>query len=154
MGDATNIPAYRVPMIDLRTGELSREWYQFLLVLFNRTGGGTGTDGNKGDITVSDSGNTLSINEGVVATANLGGDITPAGKALLDDLTSAAQRSTLGIDASTVPYSPDAVSNWDGNVDPGEVDGALDQLSRRVTTIEDTETSDPTFVSLVKWGLE
>lgn len=38
--DITNIPAPRVPITDERTGLISREWYRFLLNLFNLSGGG------------------------------------------------------------------------------------------------------------------
>lgn len=37
----TNIPAPRVPIIDDRTGLISREWYRFFFNLFNLTGGGS-----------------------------------------------------------------------------------------------------------------
>jgi hypothetical protein len=37
------------------------------------------------------------IDDGSVTTAKLGGDITTAGKALLDDADAAAQRTTLGL---------------------------------------------------------
>jgi len=39
----TNIPPPRVPVIDDRTGLMSREWYRFLLNLFTLTGGGSNT---------------------------------------------------------------------------------------------------------------
>lgn len=55
------------------------------------------SDGDKGDITVGGGGTTMTIDAGVVDTTNLGGDITTAGKALLDDADAAAQRATLGL---------------------------------------------------------
>ena len=39
--DITNITPPRVPLIDQRTGLISREWYRFFLNLFTLTGGGT-----------------------------------------------------------------------------------------------------------------
>ena len=50
-----------------------------------------------GDVTASQNSNSTTIANGVVGTAKLGGDITTAGKALLDDADAAAQRTTLGL---------------------------------------------------------
>lgn len=40
------------------------------------------------------------------------------------------------IDASDVTYTPSTLADWDGGTDPGNVDGALDQLAERVTDNE------------------
>lgn len=59
-------------------------------------------DGTYGDITVSGSGTVWTINTGAVDTSKLGGDITTAGKALLDDADAAAQRTTLGLGTASL----------------------------------------------------
>lgn len=50
-----------------------------------------------GDVTATANSNATTIASGVVNTSKLGGDITTAGKALLDDADAAAQRTTLGL---------------------------------------------------------
>lgn len=40
------------------------------------------------------------------------------------------------VDADDVTYTPTTLSDWDGGVDPGDVEQALDQLAERVTDVE------------------
>jgi hypothetical protein len=69
---------------------------------FSGTSSGTNTGDQTitltGDVTGSGTGSfAATIASGAVGTSKLGGDITTAGKALLDDADAAAQRTTLGL---------------------------------------------------------
>lgn len=68
----------------------------------NGSAGGGVSDADYGDITVSGSGSVWTIDSGVVSTTKMGGDVTVAGKALLDDADAAAQRTTLGLGTAAV----------------------------------------------------
>jgi len=76
--------------------------------------GGTLTDGDKGDVTVSSSGSVWTIDAGVVTTTKMGGDVTTAGKALLTGANAAAQRATLSLVPGTDVLAYDAILDASG----------------------------------------
>ncbi len=39
-------------------------------------------------------------------------------------------------DAADLSYTPDDLTDWDGATDPGNIDGALDELADRVKALE------------------
>lgn len=49
-----------------------------------------------------------------------------------------AQELATQDDASEITYTPSDLTDWSGSVDPGNVDGGLDQLADRTTTAEST----------------
>jgi hypothetical protein len=79
---------------------------------FSGTSSGTNTGDQTitltGDVTGSGTGSfAATIAAGAVGTSKLGGDITTAGKALLDDADASAQRTTLGLGTLAVLSSVD-----------------------------------------------
>ena len=91
----TRIPAPRVPFLDERTGQISREWYRFLLNLFVLTGSGT----NPTSLDELQLGPPpLTIDEVNVIIANSSGDVAPQYQdmsGLYADLYSQAQLASM-----------------------------------------------------------
>ncbi len=72
----TQIPALRVPIIDPRTGLISREWYLFFFSLFNLAGAGSNTL-SLADLQVGPADSILSTQQTVVDTALQALGVTP-----------------------------------------------------------------------------
>lgn len=61
--NSTQITAPRVPLIDPKTGLVSREWFRFFNAIYEQLGGGTGAA--SGTFTTADS-KTVTVVNGVI----------------------------------------------------------------------------------------
>ena len=78
----TNIPPPRVPIVDDRTGLMSREWYRFLLNLFTLTGSGS----NAASLQDVQLGPPGADEAALMATLQTYADITPAAAPAVADV--------------------------------------------------------------------
>ena len=101
--DVTRIPAPRVPLIDQRTGEVSREWFRFFENLFVLTGGGSNpvslNDLQKGPPGVT-------VDEIEVVIDQRSGDTTPAGV----DVTALIAQQLQSVEQSPLPQEHNTVN--------------------------------------------
>lgn len=104
---------YETDTLKFKFGDGSTSWIS--LSYASSVSSGSLSDGDKGDIVVSGSGATWTIDTGVVSTSKMGGDVTTAGKALLDDADATAQRVTLGL-GSIATQNANAVSITGGTL--------------------------------------
>ena len=122
----------------------------------NPIGGGSGVaDGDYGDITVSGAGTVWNLDAGVVTTTELGGDITTAGKALLDDANAAAQRTTLGLGTAATAASTDFAAASHTHAAAAIVSGTVD-TARLGSGVADGTTylrGDQTWATVPGGGL-
>jgi len=101
--DVTRIPAPRVPLIDQRTGQVSREWFRFFENLFVLTGGGSNpvslNDLQKGPPGVT-------VDEIEVVIDQRSGDTTPAGV----DVTALIAQQLQSVEQSPLPQEHNTVN--------------------------------------------
>lgn len=113
------------------------------------------SDGDYGDIVVSGGGTVMTIDTGVVSTSKLGGDVTTAGKALLDDANAAAQRTTLGLGTAATAASTDFAAASHTHAASAIVSGTVD-TARLGSGVADGTTylrGDQTWATVAGGGL-
>jgi hypothetical protein len=98
------MPEFDVPIIDPPSGRLTAVWWEWLQRFLRWGDESNLSDGDKGDIVVSDDGSTIVFDPTVV---------TPAAKTVLDDPTTAAMRTTLG--AEPVITAGTTAQYWRGD---------------------------------------
>jgi hypothetical protein len=98
------MPEFDVPITDPPSGRLTAVWWEWLQRFLRWGDESNLSDGDKGDIVVSDDGSTIVLDPTVV---------TPAAKTVLDDPTTAAMRTTLG--AEPVITAGTTAQYWRGD---------------------------------------
>jgi len=96
---ASGQPGYETDTGRLKFGDGTTAWNS--LGYFD-PGASAVADGSYGDIQVTGSGTVWTVVTAAVNSTKLGGDITPAGVALLVDTSAGAQRNTLGLGSAAL----------------------------------------------------
>lgn len=104
----TQIPAPRVPVFDVKTGLISREWYLYFFNLFNLTGSGQ-NQYSIADLLVGPSDSALSTAEAVNMAVSQALAQTPSGNDLLSAIANlVADVQGLGVAPANTPQVPDS----------------------------------------------
>ncbi len=138
--DITRIPSPRASLIDQRTGEISREWYRFLLNLFQLAGGGVNPTSLE-DIQKA----PLPQDNSLIVIDPYGPDLNPVSPIVSSEIISAIQDVSLSVlskeDISNLIFqaiqdvSVSVLSKEDMS---SEINSALQEISLSVLSKEDT----------------